>query len=314
MRAYALESFGDSGTVREVPDPEPAEGQVRVRVQAAGVNPFDSTVAKGLAKDMMEHRFPLVPGIDAAGEIVAVGPGVEGWNEGDEIFGSAGKPYMGEGTFADFVTMSVNTIARRPVALSASDAAGVPTPAVTAMTLLDAAEVKQGQTLVVVGASGGVGGFTVQLGAHRGVRVLGVASGANDDYVRQLGADMFVDHTAGDVPAAVRALLPDGFDALIDLSGSGETVAQLAKQVKEGGHVASATGTADVDALKERGITGTNVNARVTAEALEKLAHLFEERKLQAPPVQRLPLERAGDALALVGGHHVRGKVVIAVE
>src|SRR5262249_11105528 len=111
MKAYAIDEFGQPGTVRDVPDPEPEEVQVRVRVTAAGINPFDAAVVNGFAKDYMEHRFPLVPGMDAAGTIDAVGPGVEGWATGDRVFGSVGKPFAGEGTLAEHVAMSTGTIA-----------------------------------------------------------------------------------------------------------------------------------------------------------------------------------------------------------
>src|SRR5437867_12183144 len=136
MRAYALDSFGEPGSVRDLPAPEPAVGQVLVRVAAAGVNPFDAAVVNGFAKDMMEHRFPLVPGIDASGVIEAVGDGVEGWNAGDEVFGAVGKMYLGEGTFAEHTTMSAGTIARRPASVDRALAAAMPTAGVTALTLL----------------------------------------------------------------------------------------------------------------------------------------------------------------------------------
>ena len=106
MRAFAFEELGGSGSIVEIPVPDPAEGQVRIRVAAAGLNPFDNAVALGYLKDQMEHRLPLIPGADASGTVEALGDGVTGWSIGDEVFGSAGKRYLGEGTFAEFATMS----------------------------------------------------------------------------------------------------------------------------------------------------------------------------------------------------------------
>src|SRR2546428_14196837 len=114
MRAFAIDELGRPGSLRDIPVPEPAAGHVRVRVSAAGLNPFDNAVLQGYLKDRMEHRFPLVPGMDASGTVDAVGEGVEVWTAGDEVFGSVGKMYLGEGTLAEYATMSAGTVARKP--------------------------------------------------------------------------------------------------------------------------------------------------------------------------------------------------------
>ena len=117
MKAFALDGFGEQGSVRDLPVPDPAEGQVRLRIAVAGVNPFDAAVVQGYLKDHMEHRFPLVPGMDASGTVEAMGEGVEGYAVGDEVFGSVGKSYLGEGTWAEFTTASAGTVTRRPSSL-----------------------------------------------------------------------------------------------------------------------------------------------------------------------------------------------------
>src|ERR1700752_4403148 len=113
MKAFALDGFGDQGWVRDLPLPEPAEGQLRLRVVAAGLNPFDVAVMQGSMKDHMEHRFPLVPGMDASGTVDSVGDGVEGYAVGDDVFGSVGKKYLGEGTLAEFTTVSAGTVTHK---------------------------------------------------------------------------------------------------------------------------------------------------------------------------------------------------------
>src|SRR6184192_160322 len=114
MRTFAIDELGQPGAVHDLPDPQPAEGQLLIRVAAAGLNPFDNAVLRGHLKGRMEHRFPLVPGMDASGSIEALGKGLEGWAAGDEVFGSVGKGYLGEGTLAELTTMSVGTVAGKP--------------------------------------------------------------------------------------------------------------------------------------------------------------------------------------------------------
>src|ERR1041384_2361911 len=138
MRAFALEEWGKPGWIHDLPVPEPTEGQVRVRVQVASVNPFDNAVVQGYVKDRMEHRFPLIPGLDASGIVDAVGPGVDGWAIGDDVFGATGKSLMGEGTLAEFATMSAGTIARKPGSMQPASAAAIPTAGVTALLMVDA--------------------------------------------------------------------------------------------------------------------------------------------------------------------------------
>ena len=113
MRAFAVDTFGATGSVRKLPVPEPAEGEVLVRVHAAGVNVMDPIFTGGWVKDYMEHRFPLVPGIDLSGEVEAIGPGVTGFAPRDQVYGVSAKPFVGEGTFAEYVAAPVS--GRRPV-------------------------------------------------------------------------------------------------------------------------------------------------------------------------------------------------------
>ena len=214
MRAYVIDGFGETGSIREVPDPTAAEGQVLVRIRAAGVNPFDATVVSGAMKDRMEHRFPFIPGLDGAGVVDAIGDGVEGYAVGDEVFGAAGKPYFGEGTFAERTAMSVGTIARKPTAIDFVQAASIPTAAIAALTVLDAVDARAGETLLAIGASGGVGSFLVQLGVDRGVRVVGVARAENAGYVRGLGASDVLDPASGDLAETLRSASPEGIDAI----------------------------------------------------------------------------------------------------
>jgi NADPH:quinone reductase len=313
MEAFALDGFGQAGSVREVPDPEPGDGQVRIRVAAAGLNPFDNWVIQGALDGQMDHRFPLIPASDASGTVDAVGPGVDGLAVGDDVFGSVGKPLMGEGTLAWLVTMSTATIAAKPASLGHADAAAIPVAGVTAYQMVDAAAIVDGQTVVVIGATGGVGSYFVQLAARLGARVVAVNSAANAEYARSLGAADVIAYDDADVVEAVRARYPVGIDAVADLHRDQDLVAQLAESVREGGHVVSATGGADVEALAQLGIESVNVMGNVATAPLEALADLLERKEIGSPAIRTFPLSEANEAFALVGSGRVRGKVVVTL-
>jgi NADPH:quinone reductase len=314
MKAFAIDGFGEHGLVRDLPVPEPTEGQLRVRVAAAGLNPFDVAVVQGYVKDHMEHRFPLVPGMDASGSVDALGDGVQGYAVGDQVFGSVGKAYLGEGTLAEFTTVSAGTVTHKPSSFDHTVAAAIPTAGVTALNMADTLVLSNGQTVVVIGATGGVGSYFVQLAARRGARVVAVCRGENADYARGLGAADAIDYSAGDVADAVRSRYPDGIDAVADMHGDAEQLAGLTEQVTSGGHVASVAGAVDVDALGARGVEGTNVQGRVTTASLDILVRMLEAGELVAPEIRTYPLADAGEALAAVGTTHVRGKLVVAVR
>jgi NADPH:quinone reductase-like Zn-dependent oxidoreductase len=310
MRAFALEEFGRPGSIMEVPVPEPVDGQVRIRVAAAGLNPFDHAVIQGYLKDQMEHRFPLIPGADASGMLEALGEGVIELSIGDEVFGSVGKRHLGEGTFAELVTMATGTIARKPASIDHADAAAIPVAGVTALTMVETASASDGDVMVAIGATGGVGSYLVQLAAKRGARVLAVCSAANADYARKLGAAEVIDYAAGDVAEAVRSLAPDGVDVIAEMHGGDDTV-RLAELVRSGGRVVSAVGGADEETLKARGIEAANIMGMVATAPQETLAGMLERGEIVSPEIRTFPLAEAAEAFGQVGSGHTRGKIAV---
>jgi NADPH:quinone reductase-like Zn-dependent oxidoreductase len=311
LKAFAIDELGQPGSVKDVPVPEPAEGQVRVRVAAAGLNPFDNAVVQGFMENRMEHRFPLVPGMDASGTVEALGSNVEGVTVGDQVFGSVGKMYLGEGTLAEFTTMSTGTVARKPGSVDHAVAASIPVPGVTALMMADAIQPSEGHVVVAIGATGGVGSYFVQLVAARGARVVAVCRGENADYARRLGAAEVIDYSAGDVVEAARSLFPDGIDAIADTHGDAEGLAGLAELVRSGGHVASAVGAADAEALRRRGIEAINVRGDVTTASLEALGAMLERGEIAGPEISSFALADAAEAFAALGTGHTRGKIVV---
>ena len=206
VRAITMTGFDAAPQLSEQDRPEPGDGEVRVRVRAASVNGFDLAVASGMTKDYMEHRFPLVLGKDFAGEVDAVGTGVTGFSPGDRVFGAVTKPFLGDGSFAEYVTVPTSVgLAGLPASVSFVDGGALGLAGSTAHLAVEAAQLEAGQTVLVVGATGGVGTFALQLARAAGARVLATAHSAQQrDLVTRLGAAAVVDHS-GDVVAQVRA-------------------------------------------------------------------------------------------------------------
>ena len=313
MRAFALDAFGQPGSIHELPDPEPAEKEVRVRVSAASINPFDNFVLQGYVKDRMEHRFPLVPSADLAGTVDAIGSGVDGFAVGDSVFGVTGNMVMGEGTLAEFATASTATIAKRPVAVSELSAAALPLAGVSALMSIEAAAPRPNDVVVIVGASGGIGSYAVQLAAASGARVIGVTSKGKTEYVKSLGAHEVIDRTSSDVVEALKAKHPDGVAAIIDTGSDAAGLARLSEAVRKGGTVTSMKGAAAVEDLAKRGIKGVNVGTEVTRERLEHVAKLAADGKLRAPHIETFPLEKASEAFQLIVQDTHLGKVVVKI-
>jgi NADPH:quinone reductase-like Zn-dependent oxidoreductase len=312
MRAYAIDEFGKPGSVRELETPQPEEGEVLVRIRAAGVNAFDVAVVDGFAKDFMEHRFPLIPGLDGSGDVAALGAGVDGVNVGDAVFGIAQKGYQGAGTFAEFQTFPAAGVTAQPSSLEYLGAATFGTAALTAVTAVEAIDARENQVVVVIGATGGVGSFATQLLANRGARALAVTRGEYADYALSLGASEAIDYTTGDLAGQVRARASQGVDSIIDLSGNKDVVSSLLDLVRAEGFVVSAAGGVDDAVLEGRGLQGGSVN-RAGLDRLADLARLLEEKQLVLPAIRTYPLEQAAEALAEQASRHVKGKLVLTV-
>lgn len=315
VRAFALDEFGARGSVRELPVRAPGEGEILIRVHAAGVNPFDLFVMGGHLQGMMEHRFPLVPGIDAAGVVEAVGPGVTQFKVEDAVFGQFLKPYNGEGAFAELVLVPAGGIvAHKPDSIDFAQAAALGTPALAAVELIKALGPKEGETVLIVGAAGGVGSYAIQLLARQGVRVIATGQPGQEEYLRGLGAAEVIDFTNQDVTEAVKAQYPEGVLGLIDLvHRTPEELTRQAAVVWQGGRVATTMNAADPEALRQRGIEGANIMAgsTTTPQDLEALADLVARGELKVPIAHVFSLEETLVAFERLQSGTVQGKVVI---
>lgn len=313
MKAFALLDAETPATVVDLPDPELAPDGVRIRVTAASLNGFDIFEASGNMVRFMEHRFPTIVGRDFSGVVDAVGSEWTDVEVGDEVFGFVtSQPPLDAGTFAEIVAEGPRLVlAGKPAGVSFIEAAALPLAGSTALDAVDAVDPGPGDTVLVVGATGGVGAFAVQLAAQRGATVIATArAGDEDSLVRSLGASETVDYTSTDLVATVRERYPEGIDALIDLANRGEAFGPVAELVRDGGRVSTTLGAADVDALAARGISATNVNGKPTHDKLTMFAEAVGAGTLTVPVQQTFALDDVGAAIeAFTAG--TRGKIVL---
>ena len=297
MRAAVYTETGEPSdvlSVSEIEEPHAGPGQVRVAVRAAGVNPIDWKIVGGTMGGSAGE--PKVPGIDAAGVVDEVGEGVTGVRVGDAVFGQAAT-----GSAAEYAVLSA--WAQKPDAASFEVAGGLGVAAETAVRVLDLLGLQPGQTVVVDGASGGVGGVTVQVAISRGLRVIGTAGEANQDFVRSLGA-LSTPHGPG-LADRVRALAPEGIDGGVDTAGRG-SVRDL---VELTGDPAKVVTIADFGA-RELGVQ-VSTGGGGQAARMEQVADLLAAGRLDLPIAGTFPLERIGEAYAESRAGHVRGKLVL---
>ncbi|ANS63141.1 alcohol dehydrogenase [Streptomyces lincolnensis] len=310
MRAVTLESVPSAPAVTEVDTPCPEAGELLVKVAAASLNGFDTAVAAGHLQGMMEHRFPLVLGQDFAGTVEALGEGVEGFAVGDAVFGVALKPFLGAGSLAEYVTVSAgHGVVRSPAGLEVGDAGALGAAGATAVVSLDAVALGEGETVLISGASGGVGSLAVQFAAARGAKVIATARpGAQTDFVTGLtDAEVHVVDFTGDLQAQVRAIAPDGVDAVLHLAGDG---AQLAALLRPGGRLASTTGLGQDD-VKGQDVTVHTIMANPDARILTALAEQVASGALRVPVTAIYPLEQVTEAFTAFGAG-TPGKIAVS--
>jgi NADPH:quinone reductase-like Zn-dependent oxidoreductase len=314
MRTIAVKTFGGPIALIDLPTPEIVAGEVLIRVRAAGVNPFDWKVAHGALEDQMKHRFPLILGFDAAGVIERVGADVTQLAEGEEVYGYLFKPVIGDGTYAEYVGASATIVAKKPVTVGFAEAAALPTPGLTAMDLVDAVDTREGETILIVGATGGVGSYATQLAARGGAHVIATARQTNEELVRRLGAAETIDHTTEDLVDAVRMAQPGGIDAVIDVVSDREALGRISTLVNEGGRLASSVYAADVEGLARRGIVAMNVSMQPDARRLGELSRTVDAGELSVTLDRTFPLEKAAEALEERRTGHVRGKIALLID
>jgi NADPH:quinone reductase-like Zn-dependent oxidoreductase len=291
MRAIAIDDFGAPPTLTDLPEPEPGPGEVLVRVRASSLNGFDAAVAAGMTKGAMEHRFPVVLGKDFAGTVEALGDGASRFAVGDTVFGVVMKPVLGDGAFGEHVTVGEQYgITWVPDGLDLATAGALGLAGTAALGAVDAVAPRPGETVLISGATGGVGSIAIQYAAAAGARVIATARpGAETDFVRGLGAEHVVDHT-GDLASQVRAVAPDGVSAAVHLAGDG---AQLTDLLAPDGRLASTLGLGPAQHP-----AATAIMASPDPATLDRLAADAAAGRLRVPITRSYGLTDVPEALA----------------
>ncbi len=306
MKAIVAHEYGAPEVLKfeDAPRPEPKENELLVRVIACGVNPADPLVISGrFAREFGTH-LPLIPGYDVAGVVEETGAKVTKFKKGDAVYGYA----LFGGGWAEFAVLAENEAALKAKSATFVEAAAVPMGALTAWQgLIDTAKLTAGQTVLIHGGSGGVGNFAVQIAKAKGARVIATASTANQDLLKQLGADVAIDYTKTKFEDVAKDV-----DVVFDTVGR-DTLARSYAIVKKGGIVTTIVARPDPAQLDKYGIRGSSIASHPNGNELAEITKLIEAGKIKPIVTEVLPLTDAVKASQQAETHHTRGKIVLKI-
>lgn len=314
MQAAAINHFGDADTItlQTVPIPTIAADELLIKVAAAGVGAWDATEREGKYDGLfgMPSTFPYVLGWDGAGEVAAVGANVHDFKEGDKVY-AASMPLPKGGFYAEYKAVAAENVAHIPQKMTIEQAAAMPWCALTALSGLDQLNLKQGETIMIFGASGGIGHLAVQLAKRMGAKVFAVASGADGvALATQLGADMAIDGLQEDVTAAAQRFAPEGVDTALILIG-GKAADNALKAVRSGGRAAHPDGVWP-EPHAEQGVELRVYNGDTSRRATDRLNSLIESGPFTVHIDKTFPLEQAAAAHKALASHFI-GKIVLTI-
>jgi NADPH:quinone reductase-like Zn-dependent oxidoreductase len=332
MRAFVVDHYGEDGPrAADIPEPEVDDGDVLVKVSAAGINPLDKMVRNGEFKRLLRYRTPFVLGHDVAGVVTMVGSAVRDFQIGDEIY--ARPRDLRIGTFAEHIAIDQDDVALKPASLSLTEAAAVPLVSLAAwQALVDRAQVKPGQKVLVHAGAGGLGSTVIQLAKHLGATVATTASGKDEELVLSLGADVVVDYTKEDFADVL-----SGYDVVLDSLG-GQNLEKSLTILKPGGQAIGVAGPPDpgfakqLGAPKFLGVVMWLLSRKIRKQAqklgvsysflfmqasgaqLRELAALYDAGHLRLVIDKTFPFDQTLEALAYVEQGRANGKVVITLD
>jgi NADPH:quinone reductase len=310
MRAFAVQGFGKVPALQELPVPG-ADGAYLIRISCAGVNPLDYKLLGWLTAT---SKYPFVMGVDFAGTVERAPAAGNGLRAGDRVFGMART----HGAYAEYTAvapgMKTEPLAPIPKDVTDEQAAALPIPAVTALGSVELLAVAAGQRVVVMGATGGVGGYAVQMARSRGAHVIGTVRGDADE-AHHLGAEEVYDTNTVDVIDALRASHPDGVDAVLDLVNDSNAIGRDAQILRPGGRLVSTLFSADTGWFAERRITAHNINSNTDSlsspQRLSEVARLLADGTITARIGSRFELAEAGQMLEKLRSGGLHGKTLI---
>ncbi len=302
IRAIRFHEYGGSEklVLETIPRPVPKAKEVLIKVHFSGVNPIDWKLRAGFLKDYMPVPLPFVPGIDVSGTIEELGSEVKTLRKGQPVFGVAA------GAYAEYAIAAESDVTPRPDSLGEEAAATLPVGALTAWQTVEDAEIKSGQTVVVLGAAGGVGLFAVQFARAKGAKVIGTSSSANLAFVKSLGAEKSVDYNKGPLAAEIK-----NADAVIDTVG-GETLEASYDLLKPGGVLVTISGQVSEEKAKARGVKA-RVSRRGPTDKLKMIGEMAATKALRAEVGKVFPLAEAAAAQDLSQARHGRGRILLRV-
>ena len=307
MKAVRIHSYGgvDALKFEDAPRPRPKDDEVLVRVIAAAVNPVDAKVRQGAFR-MPGATMPLILGYDISGVVEETGAKATKFKRGDAVYA-----YMSlerGGAYAEFAIVKENEASAKPQTRTHEQAAAVPLAALTAwQTLVERARLDAGQTVLIHGGSGGVGMYAIQIAKARGAKVIATASGANQEFLRELGADQPIDYKATKFEEVVKDV-----DVVLDLVG-GDTLTRSYDVVKKGGIIVSVLDQPKKAELEKRGIRGTAMLVQPAGDMLAELTKLIDAGKIKSVVSQTFPLAATAEAHKAIESGHTRGKIVLRV-
>jgi NADPH:quinone reductase-like Zn-dependent oxidoreductase len=311
MKAILIRRFGDTSVLEhaEMPPPVYRDDELLIRVEAAGVNPLDWKIRRGTFRWLSGSRFPMVLGLDGAGVVEAVGPGVEDFSVGDRVFGATSP--RRQGAYAEYAVLPAKATTDIPEGVSAVEAAAIPGSGCSALQALrDLAKLKSGQSVLVIGASGGIGTFAVQIAKAWGADVTGVCSARNADLVRELGADRVIDYQAEDIWDR-----PHGYDVVFDTVAAHEFADALRVLKRRGVYISTLpSGKRILSSVWSRLKPGPKFKllmVRMRVADMRALAELAVQEKVRPVVERTFPLRVARLAHELSESGRARGKLVL---
>ncbi|WP_431802897.1 NADP-dependent oxidoreductase [Halobacillus andaensis] len=310
MKAIVIEQYGGKEQLveKEVSTPEIKSNQVLVELHATSINPIDWKLREGYLKEMLDFDFPIILGWDAAGVVKETGSDVQKFKVGDRVFA---RPELSRlGTYAEYTAIDEHVLSHLPDEISYEQAAAVPLAGLTArQCLVDFAEIKKGDKVLVHAGSGGVGHYAIQIAKSFGAYVAATASIKNKEWVEQLGVDRFINYQEEDFSEVL-----EDFDIVLDTLG-GEVQEKSFGVLKKGGRLASIVQAPDEKMAEEYGVKAGFEWLEPDGEKLAQLANLMIEGKMISKVGHRFPLTEEGlrEAHQLSESHHATGKIVITI-
>ena len=332
MKAVVAEDYGTSDvlTVKDVAIPRPGAGQIQVRVSATALNPADLRTLSGVMREMAPLEFPHIPGIDFAGTVTKIGEGVTRFAAGDEVFGLglprataamatllSSPPSLTTGTMAEYAVFDADTpgLALRPVGLAAEHAATLAISGLTTLSLLRTGGFQPGETVLVIGATGGVGSTAVPLLAAARTHVIATATPADEQYVRDLGANEVIDHRAGATITETLRRHPTGLDAIVNLALAGDDLIDAARAIRPGGRLLNiAYPSPDPADFARDDLTVETIFSAALPGDLEELAARAMDGTLPNTVSHRYRLDDGAHAYQDLTNNHTRGKLLVRTD